>query len=297
MNKILPLLFLLVLSGVAEARRHDPETGLQYFRGRYYDAELGRFLSRDPKGTALDNKMMRNRYFDLSVGNEKENIRSPKIRAGSPYDEGMNLYQAYFVPNHVDPSGMSRRGGGAGRGGNGNEGGGGQSGSGGGWTSSSFVNHYYTGNGAAVTLSQIGLLSQFQGHTSVTNFKNQVQQNIDNQASGLCTGGVVQGSFNGSDSGNYDVTGTGTGDSPLNPLNMFNPLYSLGNGSISATFSCTYTCIPCPNVSCSIDYSMSDSFSNPMNLADVGGFFGDLLNTETGTPFPITGSWSESYSP
>ena len=52
-------------------RRFDPETGLYYFRNRYYSAELGRFVSRDPIG----------------------------------YRGGMNLYRAYFVPNKVDPEG------------------------------------------------------------------------------------------------------------------------------------------------------------------------------------------------
>ena len=53
-------------------RRHDAEdTGLMYFRARYYSGELGRFVSRDPLG----------------------------------YVDGMNLYQAYFVVNGVDPSG------------------------------------------------------------------------------------------------------------------------------------------------------------------------------------------------
>ena len=31
-------------------RRFDPESGLYYYRARYYDAKLGRFLSRDPIG-------------------------------------------------------------------------------------------------------------------------------------------------------------------------------------------------------------------------------------------------------
>lgn len=54
-------------------RRLDEETGLYYFRNRYYHAELGRFCSRDPIG----------------------------------YEDGMSLYRAYFVINSADPSGTS----------------------------------------------------------------------------------------------------------------------------------------------------------------------------------------------
>ena len=35
-------------------RRYDPETGIYYYRARYYHQELGRFLSRDPVGYADD---------------------------------------------------------------------------------------------------------------------------------------------------------------------------------------------------------------------------------------------------
>lgn len=53
-------------------RRLDLETGLYYFRARYYDPLLGRFLGRDPSG----------------------------------YTDGYNAYCAYMVPNYQDPSGM-----------------------------------------------------------------------------------------------------------------------------------------------------------------------------------------------
>ncbi len=33
-----------------QGRRHDPETGLYYYRNRYYSATLGRFVTRDPMG-------------------------------------------------------------------------------------------------------------------------------------------------------------------------------------------------------------------------------------------------------
>jgi RHS repeat-associated protein len=51
----------------------DKETGLWYFRERYYSGSLGRFVSRDPIG----------------------------------YADGLSLYNAYFIPNGVDPDGLT----------------------------------------------------------------------------------------------------------------------------------------------------------------------------------------------
>ena len=50
----------------------DKETGLWYFRARYYSGSLGRFVGRDPLG----------------------------------YVDGTSLYNGYFVPNALDPKGM-----------------------------------------------------------------------------------------------------------------------------------------------------------------------------------------------
>ena len=56
-------------------RQIDTETGLFYFRARYYDASLGQFISRDPVG----------------------------------YVDGMSFYGSYFIPNKLDPSGLEDR--------------------------------------------------------------------------------------------------------------------------------------------------------------------------------------------
>jgi RHS repeat-associated protein len=52
-------------------RFNQVELGLHYFRARWYDPALGRFISRDPLG----------------------------------FVDGMSLYRGYFVPEGVDPSG------------------------------------------------------------------------------------------------------------------------------------------------------------------------------------------------
>ena len=64
-------------------RYHDWETGLAYFRARYFDHSLGRFIGRDPWQIA-----------------ESE----PSALDG--YQDGYSLYQAYYVPNGLDPTGM-----------------------------------------------------------------------------------------------------------------------------------------------------------------------------------------------
>jgi RHS repeat-associated protein len=53
-------------------RQFDAESGLYYFRSRYYHAELGIFVSRDAES----------------------------------YVDGLSLYAAYFVPTDVDPTGL-----------------------------------------------------------------------------------------------------------------------------------------------------------------------------------------------
>ena len=54
-------------------RELDHESGLYYFRARYYDGRMGRFAGRDPIG----------------------------------YVEGNNLYAAYFAPQRQDASGLA----------------------------------------------------------------------------------------------------------------------------------------------------------------------------------------------
>ena len=69
-------------------RRFDSETGLYYYRARYYEPYIGRFMSADPLGTVPDDK---------NIGFE------PTMQ----YEDGMNLY-AYCrnnPVNYIDPEG------------------------------------------------------------------------------------------------------------------------------------------------------------------------------------------------
>ena len=54
-------------------RRLDDESGIYYYRNRYYHAQMGRFVSRDPMG----------------------------------HMDGMSLYGAYFAPDGLDPLGTA----------------------------------------------------------------------------------------------------------------------------------------------------------------------------------------------
>ncbi len=74
-------------------RYHDGETGLTYFRARYMDAELGRFVSRDPWKRARTPKG--------AVG-----FRVQRPMAGDGYPNGLNFYSSAFVPVHTDPTGL-----------------------------------------------------------------------------------------------------------------------------------------------------------------------------------------------
>jgi RHS repeat-associated protein len=66
-------------------RRWDEETGLYYYRARYYDGELGRFLQRDPIGVWGDEYNLGNIY--AYVGNNPAN-RVDLLGLQQDYDGG-----------------------------------------------------------------------------------------------------------------------------------------------------------------------------------------------------------------
>ena len=76
----------------------DQETGLWYFRERYVNSGLGRFIGRDPLATLNSRQIL----SPLDIGDGAIGLPS----AGMGYQNGMSLYGAYFVPEFADPTGM-----------------------------------------------------------------------------------------------------------------------------------------------------------------------------------------------
>lgn len=75
------------------ARELDYETGLYYYRARYYDPKVGRFITRDPIG------------FGGGI-NVYAYVKNNPIRFKDP--EGKNLFIDWFVHIHVEEYGQKR---------------------------------------------------------------------------------------------------------------------------------------------------------------------------------------------
>jgi len=101
-------------------QRLDSETLLMYFKERYFDTGLGRFISRDPWTKTLSSSRSfmalnkRDTFCSQSGPSCNPDInewlhRTASRFAPSPgdgYQDGMNLYAAYFIPNKTDPVGQ-----------------------------------------------------------------------------------------------------------------------------------------------------------------------------------------------
>ncbi|MDZ7617491.1 MAG: RHS repeat-associated core domain-containing protein [Patescibacteria group bacterium] len=78
-------------------RRLDPETGLYYYRARMYDAELGRFVSRDPIGQNAGSRNVYQYVRSFAVGSV-----DPLGLSDAPWFEVLPP-DVRFPPVHIDP--------------------------------------------------------------------------------------------------------------------------------------------------------------------------------------------------
>jgi RHS repeat-associated protein len=91
-------------------RYQDKETGLWYFRARYYSGSLGRFVSRDDYSAVWDS-LGASPIWSHGISDFKGKLWSnvffmPKKQVvGAGYPDGYNAYSTYFIPNKVDPTG------------------------------------------------------------------------------------------------------------------------------------------------------------------------------------------------
>lgn len=68
-------------------REFDSDTGLYYYRARWYDAKVGRFISEDPLGFGGGDNQFR------YAGNNPQNLRDPS----GLYNEDVHYYLTYFI--------------------------------------------------------------------------------------------------------------------------------------------------------------------------------------------------------
>ncbi|NQZ59075.1 MAG: RHS repeat-associated core domain-containing protein, partial [Lentisphaeraceae bacterium] len=72
-------------------RRLDSETGLWYFRARYYSDDLGRFISRDPIGY-VDGMSLYSGYFAGGLGMDPAGtVKLPNLRKNGKCNVSVNL--------------------------------------------------------------------------------------------------------------------------------------------------------------------------------------------------------------
>jgi RHS repeat-associated protein len=73
-------------------REFDPETGLYYYRARYYDPVMGRFLSEDPSGAASGLNLYR------YVSNNPVNLYDPTgLREKKPRPQRPSANTVYYI--------------------------------------------------------------------------------------------------------------------------------------------------------------------------------------------------------
>jgi RHS repeat-associated protein len=152
-----------------------------------------------------------------------------------------------------------------------------------------FVAHYFRGEGAPVDLGKVGLLSQFQGATSVRratrDFRRQTFKSVVDEARRMCRGciGKKRGTVYDTDRRSIDVT-------------REDCLFSIGNSHLNRRAACGFTA-DCSartfTFACSFSFGTNDPFQDPLDLFDW--FPGDI-ELPGAKPYNIRANWIETNS-
>ncbi len=226
-----------------------------------YHATMGRFLQRDPGAGA--GSPARIDSARPAVGGRF----MPRDPTGNnQYADGMNLYQ--YVRSQptrlVDPLGLA------------------------GWGADDFIQHYYTGGGRDVTLNFIGLFFAFQQapdvRRSVEAFKSQVRAKI----SGAVGDGLLKCKDGEPASEDYSTWGR-----DKDVTDVTKQMFSIGQSKFYREYDCTIKINKCDcdkvmdwGYMCRLRLEIRDAFKDPLDIGVEAG----------GTPYRITGSWTESMS-
>jgi hypothetical protein len=152
------------------------------------------------------------------------------------------------------------------------------------WGTSDFLKYYWNGNGTTVNLgsSNVGLLLDIQNalSTQTNNYKNKLEEIAWIVALARGTKGGYSNKLSGSSKQYVNLTST---------------VFVLGHTQLNMKYSITFSFDPCGkegqySFNGKIDYSISDSFSDP---ADLGNWIGPDIEMPFATPYSITGSWTE----
>jgi len=152
-----------------------------------------------------------------------------------------------------------------------------------------FVNHYFNGSGG-IDLGSVGLLGAFQNSSSVSSavssFQYPLYMGARSKALSLCANCAT-----GTKTGNFSVQSNTTTD-----VTNVSGLFAVGGSSFFRSAQCALS-TNCSakqySFSCSQSFSISDSFSDPL---DIGHVTGHDVEVPGGTPYAITASWSQNFS-
>ncbi len=255
-------------------RRFDTETGLYYYRARYYNPYIGRFLQTDPVG-----------YNDginwyLYCRNNPLARVDPSGRdiiddEGFPVDD---FYIANALGNLFPKPDYPGR-----------------------WTSYLyFFGWYVHGEGEEVKLVNIELLDDFRNSDQIRPEIDTFQREMDDLAKEVAISAISFG-LNGQISITTEMTidydFAPSGASLAVSLVTGNPLVVLGSGSVTATATITVRRLQNSEGeltdfiewSLHIDYSVEDEFKDPGDIFDTTPEEVEWPSCQT---YPITADWS-----